>query len=218
MDELAFLILEKLGVSGYYNSASLMNLFPRDADFSGYSEARLLQEFSNLIDQKILIPHPIPGGTGPDKNYMLSEEKGEMAYLKGKQLRDEKRENAELQKKLTESVIKANNSVVETNESVAQTNKSVRTTNDLVSDNIPRQNRLTRTSVMVAILAVAVAASPFINSISSDSSNQLLRELQETNRIMKEQGRELNTLIKQQNEIDSVLIRNNISNEAKRAK
>jgi hypothetical protein len=218
MDELAFLIIDRLGVSGYYNSASLVNLYPRDADFSGYSETQVLQEFFNLIDQKILILHPIAGGTGPNRNYMLSEEKGAKAYLKEKQLREEKVKNAELQKKLTESVIKANNSVVETNESVAQTNKSVQATNDLVSANIPRQNRLTRASVMVAIVAVVVAAAPFINSIRSNSDTQLLQELKEVNKIMKEQGRELNTLIKQQNEIDSMLVRNNTTNEAKRAK
>lgn len=200
MEDISFLILDKLKGSTYYNSASLINLYPREPEFEGYSINRLLQEFANLIDQNILMPHPISGGTGPNKNYMLTD-KGEGAYNKEKLLRGRKAQDAAMQVRLTESVIGVN-------ESVVQTNQSVQATNDFVAANGVRQNKLSRASVIVATFAVVVAAAPFVSSLLKvDNTQQLLIENRATNEVIREQSLQIAKLLKQQNQIDSLLAR-----------
>lgn len=161
MEDISFLLLDKLK-GPYYNSASLSNLYPREPDFEGYRETRLLQEFSNLIDQNILAPHPISGGTGANKNYMLTE-KGEGAYNKEKQLREQKLQDAALQARLSDSVMSVNGSVI-------QTNKSVQATNDFVVANGATQNRLSKASIIVAI------SEPLLphRQPASNSNNQMI--------------------------------------------
>ena len=107
MEDLSFLILDKLRGLQYYNSASIINLYPNDPDFEGYRDTRLLQEFSNLIDQNILAPHPIAGGVGTDKNYRLTD-KGEKAYNKEKHIREQRVKDSELQKRLSDSISRVN--------------------------------------------------------------------------------------------------------------
>jgi len=200
MEDLSFLILDKLKDLPYYNTASVINLYPNDPDFEGYRETRLLQEFSHLIDQNILAVHPITGGGGMDKNYRLTD-KGEKAYVKEKQIREQSLKDSELQKRLSDSVIKVN-------ESVIQTNQSVQSTNEFVTENARQQNKLTTASILVAVSAVVVAAVPFVYNLSSkDGTQQLLNEIQMAHKTIKEQNQELTKLIKQQDEIDSLFIR-----------
>jgi ElaB/YqjD/DUF883 family membrane-anchored ribosome-binding protein len=198
MEDISFLIIDKLKGLTYYNSASLINLYPRDPDFEGYRETRLLQGFTNLIDQNLLAPHPITGGTGADKNYVLTD-KGEKAYSKEKQLREQKAQDAVLQVRLTESVISVNGSVV-------QTNQSVQATNDFVTTNGVRQTKLGRASIIVATLAVIVAAAPFISSLlKRDNTLELLIQNRATNEVIRDQTLQITKILKQQNEIDSIL-------------
>jgi hypothetical protein len=75
MEELSYLIINKLKNQAYYNSASLVNLYPKDPDFVGYYERQILGGFEMLIRQELLQPHPITGGTSNNKNYMLTESK-----------------------------------------------------------------------------------------------------------------------------------------------
>jgi hypothetical protein len=200
MEDISFLILDKLGGSTYYNSASLVNLYPREPEFAGYSVNRLLQEFANLIDQNILMPHPISGGTGANKNYMITE-KGEGAYNMEKKRREQKANDAAMQARLTESVIRVN-------ESVVNTNQSVQATNDFVAANGVTQNKLSKASIIVATFAVVVAAAPFIsNLIKEDITQQLLIQNRATNEVIREQTLQIIKLLKQQNEIDSTLSR-----------
>ena len=216
MDEISYLIINKLKDQPYYNSASLVYLYPKDPDFVGYYERQILGGFEVLIRQELLHPHPITAGTGNDKNYMLTE-KGEQAYMREKKRREAEVKREEFQKTLSESVYKANLSVIDTNSSVLATNDSVRQTNisiqelnRITSENIPRQNRLSRTNIWVAIAVGLIALATFIASFKSSPETGIIRELQENIRLLKHQDSTIALLLQKQLQIDSFHSKGNI--------
>jgi hypothetical protein len=204
MDELSFLIIDKLHNQTYYNTASLLNLYPRDPDLIGFRDTRLLQGFSFLIDQELLIPHPITGGSNHDKNYMLSE-KGAGAYEREKQRRAESVRREELQIKQIESVIKTNDSVVNTNKSVDDTNASVRSLNNLYADNIPRQNKYMKVNIGAVVGSVLVAGALLLNALMSKPDAEIVKQLKGNNALLKLQIQSLNTILLRQQALDSQL-------------
>lgn len=60
------------------------------------------------------------------------------------------------------SVIDTNSSVQTTDDSIRQTNISVRELNRITRENIPRQNRLSRMNIWVAINVGLIALATFI--------------------------------------------------------
>jgi hypothetical protein len=209
MDNLSYLIIEKGLTDSYYNSASLMNLFPNDPDFFGYTANDVHKAFSDLIEQNILTPHPIKGVTGGisySKNYFLSD-KGKKAYLKEKENREDKFKSDELQRLLAQTLLDANRSTIGTNESVKLTNQSVQTLNGIIKDNIPIQNKLTSSAIIVSAFAALVALATFFGTMQSQKDPALIKQLEETNKLLKNQENMLNELLQRQIKIDSVLIK-----------
>jgi hypothetical protein len=184
MNDLSYLIISKNIHNEYHNTASLINLYPNDADFTGYSEADLQNGFGYLIEQHFLIPYPGQSGT---KNFALTK-KGRDAFDKETERRKEKIANEQLQKNVSESVVKTNTSVIDTNHSVRQTNESVQELNRVSATNYKTQNRLTVSSIIVALASVLIAIISLVQSSKPTDNSKIIEELRENNRLLKEQN------------------------------
>ena len=218
MDELSFLIIEKGINDYYYNLESVMNLLPKDPDFTGYQNEVVINAFNGLVRQHLLAEHPIPGPTY--KNYYLSD-KGKGAYAIEQQKRADKMKAEMLQRQLAESAIKTNESVLSTNKSVQQTNLSVQSTNESVqqtnlsvqsinhafSKNIPIQNKLTISNILIAAFAAIIALLSFWVARNNSDNAVLIKQLQETNQILRLQERDMHDASQQQNKFDSAFIK-----------
>jgi hypothetical protein len=205
MGKLYYLILDKLQDSAYYNSASILNLYTLDADFTGYTEQEISIAFASLIEQNILAPHPMTGGSGRNKNYYLTE-KGKGAYLREKNIREGKRNAEEIQRQISESMLQVNRSIVETNESVKQTNESMREINSINAVNIPKVTNMTRTNVALTACIILLTFASLLNTFFHKNDSEVLKQLIETNKILKDQDQEFRQLIRHQNEMDSILL------------
>jgi hypothetical protein len=206
MDKLFFLILDKLHDLTYYNSASILNLYPRDPDFAGYAEQELSAAFATLVAQNMLAPHPVTAGSGRDRNYYLTE-KGKGAYLKEKKLMEDKRNAEEIQKQISDSMLQVNRSIVETNESVKQTNQSMREINSINAINIPKVTKMTMTNVVLTACIILLTFASLMNTFFHKNDTDVLNELSETDKILKEQNQEFHHLLRHQIEIDSILFK-----------
>src|ERR1700743_726640 len=108
MNELAYLIIEAGINDAYYNTGSLVNLYPREPKFVGYDVREFERQFGKLIEEGVFIDLP-----GPAKNYQLSD-KGRASFNDEKRRRQEKAELEKLQKSVSESVLETNHSVIAT--------------------------------------------------------------------------------------------------------
>ena len=218
MDELSFLIIAKGINDNYYNWESVKNLLPKDPDFTGYKDDVVLKAYNDLVEQHLLVQHPI---SGPKyKNYFLSD-KGKGAYAIEQQKRADKMRAEMLQRQLTESAISTNESVQSTNKSVQQTNLNVQVTNESVqqtnlsiqsinnalSKNIPVQNKLTISNIMVAVFVGIIALASFWVARNNKDNAILIKQLQETNQTLREQERDLHDALQQQKSFDSTLLK-----------
>ncbi|MDO6430907.1 hypothetical protein Q4E93_09935 [Flavitalea sp. BT771] len=200
MDELAYLIIEAGINDTYYNSASLANLYPRDHRFVGHMAHHIENKFGRMIEEGLFVQVP----PAQNRNYQLSE-KGRAAYEKEKAIRKEKADYEFLQKSVSESVLKTNASVSETNESVKATNASIQEINRISAENFSTQNNIAKSSVKVAAVAAMIAIIALILPFVSGGNGDVIKQLQETNRLLKEDRRTLDSILRHQTVIDSIL-------------
>jgi hypothetical protein len=177
-----------------------VNAIPEDKDFLGYSVAQVKESFFDLIRQNAL--QPIPDMV--DANYFLTN-KGKAAFLLERQTKEDRIYLEELQKSVSESVINTNVSVIDTNESVRQANSSVQQLNRITNSNFTVQNRLTRSSIIVAASAVFIALISLLQGILSQGNPELQKQLRETNKHLQEQNASLNQILQKQARMDSIL-------------
>jgi len=187
-----FLIISKFKDQPYFNRESLENLFKTDSDLSGYRVEAFVRVFYQLIEQELLYRHP----SFPE-NYLLTE-KGTDAYDKERLRRAERNKREEME-------IKQIQSVVDTNESVKQTNTSVQAINKLFAENIPKQNVLTKTNIAVAFSSVVISFIVFIAGLNNTPNPAIVKQLEESNKLLKEELKSLNVVLMKQNAIDSIL-------------
>jgi len=189
---MVFLIISKFKDQPYFNRESLENLFKTDSDLSGYRVEAFVRVFYQLIEQELLYRHP----SFPE-NYLLTE-KGTDAYDKERLRRAERNKREEME-------IKQIQSVVDTNESVKQTNTSVQAINKLFAENIPKQNVLTKTNIAVAFSSVVISFIVFIAGLNNTPNPAIVKQLEESNKLLKEELKSLNVVLMKQNAIDSIL-------------
>ena len=192
MEDMVFLIISKFKDQPYFNRESLENLFKTDSDLSGYRVEAFVRVFYQLIEQELLYRHP----SFPE-NYLLTE-KGTDAYDKERLRRAERNKREEME-------IKQIQSVVDTNESVKQTNTSVQAINKLFAENIPKQNVLTKTNIAVAFSSVVISFIVFIAGLNNTPNPAIVKQLEESNKLLKEELKSLNVVLMKQNAIDSIL-------------
>ena len=192
MEDMVFLIISKFKDQPYFNRESLENLFKTDSDLSGYRVEAFVRVFYQLIEQELLYRHP----SFPE-NYLLTE-KGTDAYDKERLRRAERNKREEME-------IKQIQSVVDTNESVKQTNPSVQAINKLFAENIPKQNVLTKTNIAVAFSSVVISFIVFIAGLNNTPNPAIVKQLEESNKLLKEELKSLNVVLMKQNAIDSIL-------------
>jgi hypothetical protein len=206
MDKLSFLILSSLKEETYFNWASLVEIYTKDPNFFGHEISEVEDQYKKLIREGILIPHPISGGDDGNKNYMLSE-KGDFAYLRQLLKYKLRREKQAFQEKLMKSQLDSNLSVQTTNSSVQQTNTSVQELNQITKENIPRQNKLTKTNIWVAVGVGLIALASLIQQVRNTPEAGIIKELQENNKLLRYRDSVLTQLLIRQTRMDSADIK-----------
>ncbi len=183
MDELLYQVIDVCYALDYYNLESVINSWRTNASFSEYDDVDVRQAFTRLISLNYIdqLKGPV------DTNFYLTE-KGRKAFLQERQKRQEKVATEQLQRSVTESVLKTNNSVLETNESVRNTNDTIRDLNRITTTNFKTQNRIAWSSVTVALAAIAVSIFSLVSNSGSSDNAKLIDALKENNRLIKEQN------------------------------
>jgi hypothetical protein len=201
MDELTYLIIEAGITDAYYNSESLTNLYPRDHRFIGYTVHDIENRFYRMVEEGLIVQF---SDKGLRENYYLSD-KGRQAYEEEKNRRIEKLETERLQKLVSESVLSTNTSVEGTNRSVRETNASIQHLNRMSIENFNTQNKVAKAAVKVAAVAAMVAIIALIVPFVSGGNGDVIKQLEETNRLLKEDRGTLDSILRHQTAIDSIL-------------
>ena len=84
MNVLSYLIIEAGINDAYYNTASLVNLYPREPKFVGYEVRELERQFGKLIDEGVFIalPGPAKNTSYQTKGAFLSIKKNSVGWIR----------------------------------------------------------------------------------------------------------------------------------------